>query len=79
MELLASDYLERSAMEYIHPLFLEPRRIQLHTVAYYQSSLSVVEENVITKLDWNPVIYVLPEAPETLKQLSPPLSTTIHC
>jgi hypothetical protein len=33
MELLASDYLERSAMEYIHPLFLEPSHIQLHTVA----------------------------------------------
>jgi hypothetical protein len=39
MELLASDYLERSAMEYPHPLFLEPRHIQLRTVAYYQSSL----------------------------------------
>jgi hypothetical protein len=79
MELLASDYLERSAMEYPHPLFLEPRHIQLHIVVYYQSSLSVVEENVITKFDWHPVIYVLPEAPETPKQLLPPLSATIHC
>jgi hypothetical protein len=79
MELLASDYLERSAMEYPHPLFLEPRHIQLYTVDYYQSSLSVVEENGITKLDWNPVIYISLEAPETPKQLLPPLSASIHC